>query len=220
MKKLVLIEILILILGGVFLWNTWAFGWLNHGTAGYTQMSISELNVPGQPYAAFFSITEGLSGACMLVSAAGLLVSIRKKNTFFLIALGLTAVLGVLTIFDATHPVDCNRYHNPTCIARAARGVISRTEEEHGIESDIMNYMTVALALVLMAWAFVHKALGEDVAVIELVAVTLLAIGVILSLIVHGDGVVFSSFIQRLWNVLVSFEFLYVAYKAWKLRSA
>ncbi|HEV2402873.1 MAG TPA: hypothetical protein VGS08_01590 [Candidatus Saccharimonadales bacterium] len=34
MKKIIMLLLALLITGGVVLWNTWVFVWLNHGTAG------------------------------------------------------------------------------------------------------------------------------------------------------------------------------------------
>lgn len=213
MKKLVITAGLILLtVGGLFFWNTWIFGWLNHGVAGYTGMSISELNVARQPYAPFFSVTELLSGWFLITSALGLIAAIRKGG-FTLVVMLLIGMIGALTVFDATHPVDCNQYQNPVCVAKATTGRVSNTDKEHGIESVITNYATVSLALVLMAWALVRKKSGEDVVLTELVLVTLLVIGITASLVVRSRNLTFDSIAQRVWNSLVSFEFLYAAHE-------
>lgn len=215
MKRFGILEIVLLVVGGLFLWNTWIFGLLNHGTAGYTQMSISELNVAGQPYAAFFSITEGLSGLLLLVGGLGLIVPARKDMIMILV-LALTASIGALTIFDATHPVDCNQYQNPACVAKMKTGQVSKSTKEHGIESTITDYATVALALILVLWAIVHKKSGE-ITMFELLMVIIVALGVIAFLVVRIDNVAFNSIAQRLWNTFVSFDFAYIAYKLYPL---
>lgn len=212
------VAVALLILGGVFLWNTWVFGGFNHGIAGYTRMSISELNVTGQPFASFFSITEGLSGLFLLLGALGLLVAIRQGG-FLFIALLLTASIGALTIFDATHPVDCNSFQNQACVIKMKSNQVSSTNKEHDIESAISNYAAILLALVLTVWAFVHKASGEDVPLAELVIVGTLAITIIAPLVIPKGSVVFDSIGQRAWNTLVSAEFLYIAYKVRRLHA-
>lgn len=214
MKRVLAVERMVLLFGGVFLWNTWIFGWLNHGIAGYTRMSISDLNVSGQPYAQFFSITEFLSGLFMLLGAGGLMISIRK-GVFLLVALGAIALIGVLTVFDATHPTDCNPYHNPTCVADVAAGRVSKTEKEHGTESILTDYITVSLGLFLALWATVKKLTDEDIAAIELASLGVLALGLLVTRIIPTHDVVLGSLLQRTWNTLVSFEFVYVA---WKVR--
>jgi hypothetical protein len=214
MKKFIRAELVLLVIGGLFLWNTWVFGWLNHGAAGYTRMSISELNVLGQPYATFFSVTEGLSGLFLLVGAFGLIATIRKGG-FMLLALILIGIIGALTVFDATHPVDCNQYQNSVCAAKAARGDISNTDKEHGVESIVTNYATVFLALILVAWVLIRKISKEDIAMVESAIVVILAMGIIISLVIRSRNIVFDSISQRVWNTLVSFDFLYVAYKVW-----
>ena len=211
MKKLKALEIIILVIGGLILWNTWVFGWLNHGLAGYTRMSISELNVSGQPYALFFSGTELLSGLFLLVSGLGL-TSFTKKSKLALVVLALVALIGGLTIFDAVRPVDCNRYQNPACVAKIASGQLSASDRQHGTESRITDYATGFLALALIAWALAAKMPGRELAI-----VVVLAIGVIATSVIGSDSIVYDSISQRVWNVLVSFDFLFVAYKL-KLR--
>jgi hypothetical protein len=203
-KKLAVIELIVLIIGGVLLWNTWVFGWLNHGSAGYTSMSISELNVAGQPYATFFTVTEWLSGLFMLLSCGGLIAVIHPKR-FMLVALVLIALIGALTIFDAWRPVDCSRYRNPVCVVDTNEGYVNRSTIEHVIESRISVVATIALALDLVALAYTEKTSELEQAI-----VSILAVGIITTSAAGGD-LLFSSISQRVWNVLVSFDFLFVA---------
>jgi hypothetical protein len=212
MKRLINFEAILLLIGGLFLWNTWVFGFLNHGVAGYTQMSISELNVPGQPYASFFSITEGLSGFFLLFSGLALIATIRK-GVFLIVALSLIALIGALTIFDATHPDDCSPYQNPVCATKMNDGQVSATEKAHGIESIITDYATVSLALFLMLWVGVRKLTGEDVVLVEIGSIVILGVGLILTRIIPTHDVSVGSLVQRTWNTLVSLEFLYVEYR-------
>jgi hypothetical protein len=214
MSKPVLIKfgILLLIGGGLILWNAWVLGFLNHGAAGYTQMSISELNVSGQPFAQLFTATEWLSGLLLLIGGL-VLTAMKPRSRFMLIALLLIAAIGGLTIFDATHPLDCNRYQNQICQIEWARGEVTITHKEHGIESRITDYATMLLAITLLAWALHHTFSKKNVPYIELAIVAVLAIAIVLPLIISSNSIVIESLGQRLWNTVTSLAFLYIAYK-------
>jgi hypothetical protein len=211
----------LLILGGVFLWNTWVFGFVNRGLAGYTQMSISELNVVGQPFSHFFTVTEWLSGLFLLFGGTVLLAALRRANLFLLGALLLISILGALTVFDATHPVDCNRYDNSACALKWARGEVTTEHQEHGLESEMSDYVIIALAAMLILWA-AHQRLSEQIKSFpyEIPAVVLFSLAILLPpLVISTNDITVDSVGQRAWNTLTSLAFIYVGYKIWYMKS-
>lgn len=204
----------LLVIGGVILWNTWLLGFLNHGVVGYTQMSISELNVNGQPFAHFFTTTEWLSGLLILVGSLFLLPAVRKGGVFLLIALTLTACIGGLTIFDATHPVDCNRYQNKACQLKWARGEVSAVQKAHGLESETTDYITVLLSIEILVWALHQKILKpKETSYLELGFLFILAIAIISPLLTSTGSIVVVSLGQRVWNTITSILFIYIIYR-------
>lgn len=207
--------IVLLVVGGVILWNTWALGFLNHGAAGYTQMSISELNVGGQPFSRFFTDTEWLSGLFILIGGLLLVYAIRKGGYFMLIALVLVAIIGGLTIFDATHPVDCNRYQHPACALKWARGEVSAIQKAHGIESETTGYITVLLSIELVVWTIYARLSKGRLSYSELCFVVLLALGVATPLLVPTNSITITTEAvgQRVWNTLTSVLLLYIIYQ-------
>jgi|SRR5581483_4122431 len=205
--------IALLITGGIVLWNAWIFGFLNHGLAGYTQMSISELNVSGEPFSRFFTGSEWLSGLLLLLGGLVLLYSIRKVGYFMLIALVLTILIGGLTIFDAAHPLECNRYQNPTCSLKWARGEVTSNQKEHGIESQTTNYVTIVLSIELVIWVLHQKLFKGERSYLELGLVALLAVATIAPLLISSSSIVTESIGQRIWNTLTSVLFLYIIYR-------
>jgi hypothetical protein len=208
--------IALLFIGGIILWNTWLLGFLNHGSAGYTQMSISELNVTGQPFSRFFTDTEWFSGLFLLLGSLILLYNFRKGAHFMLIALLIIAGIGGLTIFDATHPVDCNRYQDMACQLKWARGEVSAVQKAHGFESEATAYITVLLSVELVVWAL-HQKLSQvkKISWVEVGLILFVAITVISPLFVFAssDSIVVESLGQRLWNTMTSVLFVYVIYR-------
>lgn len=179
-------------------------------------MAISELNAVSQPHSSFFSLMEYLSGQLLFVGTALLMVTIRK-GVFMLLALSLVAIIGLLTIFDAAHPVDCNRYQNKACISMVMQGEVSLVHQKHNAESTISGVVTILLTLLLIAWALTRRLAGEEVAIAEVVLVSMLALALIASVTIRNDNIVFDSLAQRAFNTLASGAFLYVAYKVWLL---
>lgn len=203
----------VLILGAV-LWNGWVFGWLNHGLAGYLHMSISELEAVGQSHAALFNILEDVSGLFMIIGALGLIV-IKKLGLSLLSLILLTiAIIGGLTLYDVAHPLDCNTYQNPACSAKIAAGQVSHRQLQHVAESNITAYVTILLALLVVAWAYAAKLSASDCWL-----VALLAIGVIITLIIldTSNNVTLNAVSERLWNVLVSVDIGLIALRHAKL---
>jgi hypothetical protein len=209
MKKLSLLFAVILLAGAV-LWNGWVFGFFNHGMAGYIHMSISELEVVGQPHAGLFNLLEDISGICMIVGAFGLIAISRRFNSLLLVLLCIAAI-GGLTLYDVAHPLDCNRYNNPVCVARINANEVSHSNVLHNDESRITAYITIVLALLIAAWAHL-----EDLPFAERIGLIAVALAVVIALILFDtDGnVLTNSISERVWNVLVSAA---IGYVAWKL---
>lgn len=208
MKNLKLASLVTIVLG-VLLWNGWILGWLNHGWAGYSRMSISEMNVLGQPHAVFFSMLELFSGLLLLVGAAGAVI-VKHKNTLAAAAILLIGLIGGLTVFDAGHPLDCSQYQNAACAARATAGEVSQTDKQHNAESRITAYVTVLLAITILAWAYLEKLPRQY----SIVALVILA-GVIITLEIlnYSDHVFANAIAERIWNTLVSIDILLFCYK-------
>jgi hypothetical protein len=211
----------ITLLLGALLWNGWVFGWLNHGLAGYFQMSISELEAVGQPNASLFNILEDASGLLLIVGALGLLLGgavtkLTRKRGLPSLLLSLillaTMLIGALTLYDVAHPLDCNRYHDPACVAKidAHPPQLSHTNMLHQTESTVTAYVTGVLVLLIALWAYMAKLPRA-----QLTAVTTLAIITILALIILdiSTNVLAGAISERVWNVLVSLDIGFVALK-------
>ncbi len=197
----------ILLAAGAILWNGWVLGWLNHGLAGYTRMSISGLGVPHQPHAALFNLLEYASGVCMVAGGLGVTLIFRRRALLVLMALAV-ALIGVLTIYDVEHPLDCNAYRNPACVARARSGQVSYTEKLHDAESRITAYVTIVLAALVVIWAYTSKlARGELV----LALVLLVVIAASLAMLDLNSHIVANAVAERVWNTLVSLDIIIIA---------
>ncbi len=206
-KKLRRLFVLVLILGAI-LWNGWILGFINQGLASYLHFSISELEAVGQPARALFDLLEGVSGILMIIGAIGLLVTLKARSVFLNLILISVAVIGGLTIYDVGHPLDCNQYNNPVCVSKVNAGNVSITNMRHNTESRITAYVTIFLALAILAWAFIEK-LPRG----EIMAIALLAIGIIVTLTIlnfNGNSEV-DAISERVWNVLVSLDIALVA---------
>jgi hypothetical protein len=204
-----------MVLVGAILWNGWIFGFLNHGTAGYLHMSISELEVVGQPRAWLFNFLEDASGICMIIGALGLIVTLgRKFNRVMLLILVVIAAIGVLTLYDVAHPLDCNRYNNPVCLAKINDNEVSHTNVLHNDESRITAYVTIALTILVVIWAPL-KALER----FELIGLIVIVAGVVTTLVVLDidSNILLGAVNERIWNILVSAD---IGYVAWKLMSS
>ena len=200
------------VLAGAILWNGWVFGFFNHGLAGYIHMSISELEAVGQPHAHFFDVLENVSGITMIVGALGLIVTIgRKSNVVLILILAAVAFLGALTLYDVGHSLDCNRYNNPVCVARVNANEVSHGDILHNDESRVTAYATIALSIMIVFWVPL-KTLQR----FELIGLIIIVAGVIttLALFNFDDNLVLSAVTERVWNVLVSLD---IGYVAWKL---
>jgi nitrate reductase gamma subunit len=219
----------IALLLGALLWNGWVFGWLNHGLAGYFQMSISELEAASQPHVSLFNSLENASGLLMIIGALGLVFLRLTKATphkisekerlrslplsiILSIVLFTITLIGVLTLYDVAHPLDCNRYHNPVCVAKieSQPPQLSHTNTLHETESRIAAYTTAFLVLVIVVWAYLAKLPNA-----ELAGVASIAIATIIALtILDIDGNVLAGAIsERIWNVLVSLDIGFIALK-------
>lgn len=207
MKKLNIKFAMLLLLGAV-LWNGWVFGWLNHGTAGYLRMSISELDALRQPYAALFNILGDVSGLLMIVGAFGLgVINNQKLNTILLLILVSITAIGALTLYDVAHPVDCNRYRNPVCVVKWDTEQVSHRQVLHAIESKITVIMTVLLALLVVRWVYTENSLRSDRLVIIVLTISIL---ITLVMPVNANTIVLDSVFERIWNILVSVLIGYV----------
>lgn len=215
MTKLNKLLAIILALGAV-LWNGWVFGWLNHGTAGYLRMSISELEALRQPYGSLFNILEDLSGGLMIIGSLGFIAANwRKLNKLLLSILICITAIGALTLYDVANPVDCNRYHNPACMLKWDTEQVSNTQIRHVIESDITLIMTVLLALLVLWWVYSEQLLRRD-----FLAIGALTICILITLVmpVNANTIVLDSVFERLWNVLVSVDIAYVGLKLFQAK--
>ncbi len=211
MKRLNFI-LVVTVAAGALLWNGWVFGFFNHGLAGYIHMSISELEAVGQPRSGFFDILDNLSGIALLVGALGLIVTLRQKfNVLLILILAATALIGGLTLYDVAHPLDCNRYNNPVCVARVDDNEISQVDILHNDESRVTAYATIVLSILIVLWAPLKNLLR-----FELIGLIIIVAGVIttLALFNFDDNLVLSAVTERVWNVLVSLD---IGYVAWKL---
>lgn len=215
MKRLI-VTFAVFVIAGAFLWNGWVFGFLNHGVAGYLHMSISELEVRGQPYKRLFDILEDISGVCMIIGGLGLIALAKhKKNSIMPLILALVVAIGSLTLYDVAHPLDCNRYDNPACVARINTDEVSHTNVLHNDESFLTAYITTVLGLIIVCWTILKKLPRY-----KIVAFILLAAGIIITLyILDSNGnVELDAISERIWNVLVSIDIGYIGWQFIKLR--
>lgn len=209
MKKAAYIFALTLLLGAV-LWNGWILGFVNHGTAGYLHMSISELEANGQAHVGLFNFLEDASGVLMIIGGLGLLMSLGRKITLpiALILVSIVAI-GGLTLYDVAHPLDCDRYNNPVCVEKVNDNDVSHTDVLHNDESRITAYVTIALALVTVVWTSIEK---RDRSTILFLVI--MALGVIATLILLdvSNNVLAGAIAERIWNVLVSINIGFIAW--------
>jgi len=209
MQRLRILFAVILLAGAVF-WNGWVFGFFNHGLAGYLHMSISELQVVGQPHVGLFNFLENISGICMIIGALGLIaVANRKLNIALLILISVAAV-GALTLYDVAYPLECNSYNNRVCRAQDNNDKVSHTNVLHDDESRITTYVTIFLVVVVAIWSHFIKLRRS-----ELSALITIAVGVIITLAIldiNGNATV-NAISERVWNVLVSIAISYVSWK-------
>jgi hypothetical protein len=204
-----------MLLVGALLWNGWVFGFFNHGLAGYLHMSISELEVAGQQHTALFNFLEDASGTCIVIGTLGLIAIANRRINIMTIILISTTTIGALTLYDVAHPLDCNRYNNPVCVARVNANKVSRRDVLHNNESRITCYLTLLLAILIAVWAFVEKLQRS-----ELIGLMVLAAGIAITLaILDTNGNILTDAVsERIWNVLVSIDIGYVSWKFMKLK--
>ena len=216
MQKLRVIFAIMLLLGAV-LWNGWVFGFYNHGLAGYLHMSISELEVVGQPHVHLFNFLEDASGICMLIGALGMIAVMNRRVNIMLLILLCIAAIGGLTLYDVAHPLDCNSYNNPVCLTRDNTNQVSHTDVLHNDESRITAYVTAVLAILVVILAHLKKLRRY-----EHLGFSVLALGVVASLVIlDTNGNVFiDAVVERIWNVLVSIAIGYLAVKLMRLKHA
>lgn len=194
---------------GALLFNGWVFGLLGHGSAGYFQLSISELEVSTQPWHWLFRSLDGLSGLLLVIGGVGIFMihKIAGSGWLKLVAI-LIAALGLLTLVDVAHPLDCVRYQNPACVANIAAHHLSHTNELHESESRITAYASGFLALLAVIWAF---RANHSKAFTGLLVVLLALIIVTLQVEDHAGSVVTDAIAQRLWNLLVTSDLILLA---------
>jgi energy-converting hydrogenase Eha subunit C len=202
----------ILMLAGALLWNGWIFGYLNHGIAGYLHMSISELEVLHQPHAELFNVLEDASGICLIVGSIGLLIVRRVLLGYITLALlAYIMAIGGLTMFDVSHPLDCNTYNNPICQDQINDNHISQSDQLHNEESRITAYATLVLAVFTLftVWQEHHR-LNRDFLWLSFCTVLIV---ITLAFLDWDTNVTISAIAERLWNMAVSFNIGYIAWR-------
>lgn len=197
-----------LLIGGV-VWNGWLLGFLNHGSAGYVHMSISELEALNQPYENLFDLLELVSGLLLVVGSLALIALVRKPTLLVLIAASIGAI-GALTLYDVAHPLDCNQYNNPVCAAKVEANQVSRTNQLHIIESRITAYVTILLTVLVGIWTYVKKLPKSE---LIFVALVLAATLVTLTIQNYGNNVLTNAISERVWNTVVSLDIIFVAFR-------
>lgn len=209
MKKATYIFALTLLLGAV-LWNGWVLGFVNHGTAGYLHMSISELEANGQAHVGLFNFLEDASGVLMIIGGLGLFISIGRKATLpIALLLACIVAIGGLTLYDVAHPLDCDRYNNPICTTRVNDNDVSHTDVLHNDESRITAYVTIALGVVTVVWTFIEK---QQRSTILFLAIMTIGVVVTLLLLDVSNDVLAGAIAERIWNVLVSINIGFIAW--------
>lgn len=188
----------------VLFWNSWILGWLNHGSAGYLRMSISELNVIGQPHYFFFTILELISG--ILLAVAGLLLlPIKHKGIIGIIIAILICLCGLLTIYDSINPLDCNQYHNPICLRDDTLNRVSLVDKHHNSESVITDYLTGVLSLLTLMYFINIKASRK---LLITLAVTAAAVITCLLILEYDHSIFTGAIAERIWNAVICADFL------------
>jgi len=203
-----------LILGGFF-WNAWVFGWINHGMAGYLHMSISELNVAGQPGASWFVFAEVASGLFLFIAGLAIALNVSRQTLLTVIAICIT-IIGLLTIYDGVRPLDCSRYDNVACQRAVHDGSISQSDTDHNIESRITYYLSILFSLLVSIWLYRFDR-HHYTALIGLL--TLLGVVTTLIILSLASSEIIVSLTERSWNVLISFDFLLIGYSLVRQKS-
>lgn len=201
----------LLIASSIF-WNGWLIGWLNHGLAGYLRMSISELNVIGQPHYFLFTTLEYISGLLLIAAATVLLISFPKEILLILVSL-VIAFIGLLTVYDAANPLDCNQYQNHDCLIRNNTDEVSITDKHHNTESRITAWVTIFLSILVSVVLYINKRRKTLFVFSLLILVCILAT---LGILNYSSHIFANAIMERIWNVAVSGDFIIVGYLATK----
>jgi len=208
MKKLITITAICLLLGAI-LWNGWVFGWLNHASAGYLHMSISELEVRGQPRAFIFESLDFISGIFMVLGAFGLMIITKARP----LLLGLIAVciffVGALTLFDVSHPLDCNTFNNIVCVRKIESNHVSTTNMLHNEEGTVTAYLTVLMILFTVIWVYLT---GQSKFRLNSALIAFFGIFITLGILATSGNVMAGAISERIWNVLVSINIGFIAF--------
>ena len=198
-----------LLLAAGILWNGWILGLLVYPHNASLHMEISELSIPAQPWSWLFRVLDGSSALGMIGAAAGLLAQYKQAARRWLaIAAALLLTMGLLTLFDITHSLDCVQYQHPACVAVIDQHLTSANDNAHNAESNITSYASIAFALCMLALAIRFKQRRSLVAV-----AIALTIGVVWSLAVLGEthDLFVYAVNDRLWNLWVSGDLLLLA---------
>lgn len=191
---------------GAILFNGWLLGFLGHGRVGYSEFSISELEVSSQAWHWLFRSLDGLAGLLFIIGGCGVFMLRHLARSFWLNLVAILIVaLGLLTLFDIMHPLDCVRYHNPVCVTAIADHRLSHTNNLHESESRITAYVSGFIALAIIVWAWC-----SDLAKVFVgIAVVLLGF-IILALTIENTthSVLADAAAQRSWNLFVSSDII------------
>ncbi len=196
-----------LLISGALLWNGWLLGGLNHGLAGYFGMSISELEAVHESFRGLFDVLELISGLLMIIGSLLVIVRLRSYRLLVVIAAAICTI-GVLTVYDVNHPLDCNEYHNPVCVAKVDANQVSHTDKLHILESRITAYVTILFTLLVGAWAYVKKLPKSELIFVAFVFAATL---VTLTIQNYGTNVLANAISERVWNSAVSLDIIFVA---------
>lgn len=171
-------------------------------------MSISELNVTGQPHYLVFTLLEYVSGLLLLVSSVLLLLTHPKQLVAVLVFVSIAAT-GLLTIYDAANPLDCNQYQDTMCLTREDAFPGSLAEINHQLESIMTAYISIISGFLISIFIYrmKHKAhlLRASIIILAIVMFSL-------SLLSYSDHMLADAVLQRLWNVAVSIDFFIAGY--------
>ncbi|HSX05681.1 MAG TPA: hypothetical protein VLF69_04390 [Candidatus Saccharimonadales bacterium] len=190
------------------LWNGWILAIFIYPHTTWLHMEISELSIPVQPWSWLFRILDGLSALCM-IGLALVQLRIKKLPARWMIAGSLLLLaLGLLTLFDITHSLDCVQYNHPACIAAVANHSTSMHDLAHKSESLVTSYISIFFALWVLC---LNIRLRRGVTMITWSGILALGIVGSLAILNAAHSLLLFAVTDRLWNLVLSADLLMLA---------
>lgn len=201
-----------LLIAAALLWNGWLIAIFVYPHQTWLHMEISELSIPTQPWSWLFRALDGLSALCMIGAGASLLLQFRHTlRGWITIGSVLLLAMGLLTLFDITHSLDCVQYNNSACLTSIAHHTTSWHDNAHQSESIVTSYTSIVFVMWLVAVCVRYKQ-----KIVVTVATIILLVGIIWTLAILNEthDLLVYAINDRLWNLIFSGGLLILTYLA------